>query len=176
WIRWNQIPRLSPPSMWAAVTQRPLVIFVCNPNNPTSTTLARRDLEEFVEAVPRNILVVIDEAYVHFDTSDAAGAGLDLFRSYPHVSTLRTFSQAYGLAGLRVGFAIAPAEVATNLRKVAIPFGVTNLAQTAAQASLDAEDQLRVRIEDTLDERRRLFTVLQEAGWQPVPSEANFIW
>lgn len=172
----NHDARLNLHAMLAAITDRTRVIFVCNPNNPTGTTLARRDLEEFVEAVPRNVLVVIDEAYVHFDTSDAAGAGLDLFGSYPHVATLRTFSKAYGLAGLRVGYAIAPAEVVTNLRKVAIPFGVTNLAQTAAQASLDAEDQLQVRIAETVVERRRLFTALHEAGWQPVPSEANFIW
>src|SRR5699024_10113046 len=118
--------RMDLPAMLAAVTDRTRVIFVCNPNNPTGTTVGRCELEGFVDAVPRNVLVVIDEAYVHFDTSEAAGAGLDLLRRYPHVATLRTFSKAYGLAGLRVGYAIAPNAVATRLRKVAIPFGVTD--------------------------------------------------
>lgn len=163
-------------AMRAATTDRTRVIFVCNPNNPTGTTVGRDELERFVDAVPRNILVVIDEAYVHFDTSDAAGAGLDLLRSYPHVATLRTFSKAYGLAGLRIGFAIGPAEMVTNLRKVAIPFGVTNLAQVAARASLDAEEQLLLRIAETVHQRDRLLAVLDDAGWQPVASEANFIW
>ncbi|MDQ4213902.1 histidinol-phosphate transaminase [Microbacterium capsulatum] len=174
-------------AMLAAITPRTRLIFVCNPNNPTGTVVGPEELERFVAAVPRDVLVVIDEAYVHFDQSDyfdAAssqqqgdrGAGLELFRRYPHVAVLHTFSKAYGLAGLRIGYAIAPAEVAANQRKVAVPFGVTDLAQAAAVASLDAEDELAVRIAEVVAQREHLIAVLHVAGWPAVPSEANFVW
>ncbi|MDR6868024.1 histidinol-phosphate aminotransferase [Microbacterium resistens] len=168
-------------AMRAAITPRTRLIFVCNPNNPTGTVVGAEELERFVDAVPRDVLVVIDEAYVHFDRSEYAdgstrGAGIGLFRRYPHVAVLHTFSKAYGLAGLRIGYAIAPVEVAENQRKTAIPFGVTDLAQAAALASLDAEDELAVRIAEVVAERDRMLGVLREAGWPAVASEANFVW
>ncbi|WP_353114576.1 histidinol-phosphate transaminase [Microbacterium sp.] len=168
-------------AMLAAITPRTRLIFVCNPNNPTGTVVGPEELERFVDAVPRDVLVVIDEAYVHFDGSEYfddpdRGAGLELFRRYPHVAVLHTFSKAYGLAGLRIGYAIAPAEIADNQRKVAVPFGVTDLAQAAAVASLDAEDELAARIAEVAAERDRLHEVLVAAGWPAVASEANFVW
>ncbi|MDF2508420.1 MAG: aminotransferase, partial [Microbacterium sp.] len=155
---------------------RTRLIFVCNPNNPTGTVVGADELERFVAAVPHDVLVVIDEAYVHFDTTDSRGAGIELFRRHPHVAVLHTFSKAYGLAGLRIGYAIAPAAVAENQRKVAVPFGVTDLAQTAAIASLDAEDELATRIGEVIEQRDRLHDVLTAAGWPAVPSQANFVW
>lgn len=168
-------------AMLAAITPQTRLIFVCNPNNPTGTVVGPAELEAFVAAVPRDILVVIDEAYVHFDRSEYfddahAGAGIHLLHRYPHVAVLHTFSKAYGLAGLRIGYAIAPREIADRQRKVAIPFGVTDLAQTAAVASLDAEDELRERIAEVVTQRERLVSVLQDAGWPAVASEANFVW
>lgn len=163
-------------AMLAAITPRTRAIFVCNPNNPTGTVVSAAELERFVAAVPHDILVVIDEAYVHFDRTDSYGAGIELFRRHPHVAVLHTFSKAYGLAGLRVGYAIAPREVADNQRKVAVPFGVTDLAQTAARASLDAEDELAVRIEEVVVQRDRLQALLVDAGWPAVASQANFVW
>lgn len=163
-------------AMLAAITPRTRAIFVCNPNNPTGTVVSAAELERFVAAVPHDILVVIDEAYVHFDRTDSYGAGIELFRRHPHVAVLHTFSKAYGLAGLRVGYAIAPREVADNQRKVAVPFGVTDLAQTAARASLDAEDELAVRIEEVVAQRDRLQALLVDAGWPAVASQANFVW
>lgn len=168
-------------AMLAAITPRTRLIFVCNPNNPTGTVVGPAELERFVAAVPRDVLVVIDEAYVHFDRSEYfadpdRGAGLELFRRYPHVAVLHTFSKAYGLAGLRIGYAIAPAEIAARQRKAAVPFGVTDLAQAAAVASLDAEDELAVRIAEVVAERERLQHVLTAAGWPAVASEANFVW
>lgn len=169
-------------AMLAAITSRTRLIFVCNPNNPTGTVLGADELERFVAAVPRDILVVIDEAYVHFDRSayfDASGgqgAGVQLFRRHPHVAVLHTFSKAYGLAGLRIGYAIAPTVIAENQRKTAIPFGVTDLAQTAAIASLDAEHELAARIDDVVVQRARLSALLEAAGWSPSPSQANFVW
>ncbi|WP_404285332.1 histidinol-phosphate transaminase [Glutamicibacter arilaitensis] len=164
------------PAMLDAITERTRLIFICNPNNPTGTVVAADALEEFVAAVPRNILVVIDEAYVHFDRSDIRADGLSLFRQYPHVAVLHTFSKAYGLAGLRIGYAISPKPVAQNLRKVAVPFGVTDLAQRAAVASLQAADELAVRIDEVVEQRERMLEGLLAAGYPAVPSEANFVW
>ncbi|WP_416447355.1 aminotransferase class I/II-fold pyridoxal phosphate-dependent enzyme [Leucobacter sp. HNU] len=131
--------------------------------------------------MPRDVLVVIDEAYVHFDRSayfagPGRGAGIELHRRYPHVAVLHTFSKAYGLAGLRIGYAIAPAEIADAQRKVAVPFGVTELAQAAAVASLDAEAELAERIAEVVAERDRMREALVAAGWPAVASEANFVW
>ncbi|MGP9781095.1 histidinol-phosphate transaminase [Arthrobacter sp. MYb211] len=164
------------PAMLDAITERTRLIFICNPNNPTGTVVAADALEEFVAAVPRNILVVIDEAYVHFDRSDIRADGLKLFRKYPHVAVLHTFSKAYGLAGLRIGYAVSPKPVAQNLRKVAVPFGVTDLAQRAAVASLEAAGELGVRINEVVEQRERMLEGLLAAGYPAVPSEANFVW
>lgn len=168
-------------AMLAAITPRTRLIFVCNPNNPTGTVVGAAELERFVDAVPRDVLVVIDEAYVHFDRTDyftgaGRGAGIELMRRFPHVAVLHTFSKAYGLAGLRIGYAIAPLPVAENQRKVAVPFAVTDLAQAAAVASLDAEDELAARIDEVVAQRERLLAVLRDTGWPAVPSEANFVW
>lgn len=163
-------------AMLAAITSRTRLVFVCNPNNPTGTVVDADALEAFVAAVPHDVLVVIDEAYVHFDRTESRGAGIELFRRHPHVAVLHTFSKAYGLAGLRIGYAIAPAEIAENQRKVAIPFGVTDLAQTAARASLDAEEELAGRIDEVVVQRDRMQALLAAAGWPAVPSQANFVW
>jgi histidinol-phosphate aminotransferase len=163
-------------AMLAAITPYTRLIFVCNPNNPTGTVVSADALEAFVASVPHDVLVVIDEAYVHFDRTDSFGAGVELFRRHPHVAVLHTFSKAYGLAGLRIGYAIAPAEIAASQRKVAVPFGVTDLAQVAARASLDAEDELAIRIDEVVAQRDRLLALLQGADWPAVASQANFVW
>ena len=164
------------PAMLQALTERTKLIFICNPNNPTGTVVGARELDEFVNAVPRDVLVVIDEAYVHFDRSEARADGLELFAKYPHVAVLHTFSKAYGLAGLRIGYAIAPEAVAENLRKVSVPFGVTDLAQAAALASLEAEAELAARINEVAAQRDRLYRGLRDAGYPAVASQANFVW
>ena len=163
------------PAMLAAITEKTRLIFICNPNNPTGTVVQAEALDEFINAVPRNVLVVVDEAYVHFDRSERAD-GVALFRKYPHVAVLHTFSKAYGLAGLRVGYAISPLEVAANLRKVAVPFGVSDLAQRAAVASLAAIEELSVRIEEVVTQRERMYEALAAAGYPVVKSQANFVW
>lgn len=164
------------PAMAAAVTERTGIVFVCNPNNPTGTVVSRAELEAFLAAVPERVLVVIDEAYVHFDRDPESPSGIEFFRRYPNVAVLHTFSKAYGLAGLRIGYAIARPEVAEALRKVALPFGVSRLAQEAAVLSLAAEPELDERIDDLVRERGRLFEGLRAAGLEPVPSQANFVW
>ncbi|WP_336652383.1 MULTISPECIES: histidinol-phosphate transaminase [unclassified Leucobacter] len=164
------------PAMAAAITDRTRLIFVCNPNNPTGTVVSADELDAFLEAVPEDVLVVIDEAYVHFDVAPDSPNGVEVFRRRPNVAVLHTFSKAYGLAGLRVGYAIAPTEVAEALRKVAIPFAVTRLAQEAAVCSLRAEAQLQERIDVMIAERARLAAGLVAAGHAVTPSQANFVW
>lgn len=163
-------------AMAAAVSERTRLIFVCTPNNPTGAAVRRAELERFLAVIPDEVLVVIDEAYVHFDTAADSVDGLDFFRRHENVAVLRTFSKAYGLAGLRVGYAIAAERVATNLRRVAVPFGVSDIAQTAAIASLDAEAELSARVDLIVAERERLLAELRRAGWTVGDSLGNFIW
>lgn len=163
-------------AMAAAITDRTRIIFLCNPNNPTGATMTRDEVEAFMQKVPKDILVVIDEAYEHFNRDPETAIGADFFGRYANVAVLHTFSKAYGLAGLRIGYAIAPLEVADNLRKVAVPFAVTALAQTAALASLDAEDELDERVEKLVAERGRVIEAVRGQGWKVVDSQANFLW
>ena len=163
-------------AMAAAVTPKTRVVFVCNPNNPTGNVLSAGAVESFIQAVPSSTLVVLDEAYLHFNRAEDTAVGIDLFRKYPNVAVLHTFSKAYGLAGLRLGYAVAAPGLVTALRKVAVPFGVTALAQEAGLASLRAEDELQERIDTLVSERGRVYGALLEAGLPVLPSEANFLW
>ena len=163
-------------AMLAAVTDRTRLVFVCNPNNPTGTAVRRDGLEEFLAAVPGDVLVVLDEAYREFVRDPQVPDGIELYRDRRNVCVLRTFSKAYGLAALRVGFVVAHPDVAAAARKTAVPFGVSTLAQEAAIASLAAEGELLERVESLVAERERLSAALADQGW-PVPrSEANFVW
>lgn len=163
-------------AMAAAITERTRLIFICTPNNPTGTIVTRDEIERFMQAVPSNVLVVIDEAYVHFDTNSDSVDGLELRQRYSNVAVLHTFSKAYGLAGLRIGYAVAPERVAKNLRSVSLPFGVTSLAQTAAIASLDAESELQARVDRIVAERERVIDALRKLGWRTPESLGNFAW
>lgn len=163
-------------AMAAAVTERTRAVFVCTPNNPTGTVIGTDELERFMQAVPSDVLVIIDEAYVHFDDDQGSADGLDFFRRYDNVAVLHTFSKAYGLAGLRIGYAVAPARIAANLRSVAVPFGVTALAQVAAMASLDAEAELQQRVDLIVSERARMLDALRASGWNALDSLGNFVW
>ena len=136
------------PAMSAAVTERTRLVFVCTPNNPTGTVARRDELERFLDEVPSHVVVVLDEAYREFVRDPLAADGLDLYRERLNVVVLRTFSKAYGLAGARVGLGIAHRPVADALRKCQVLFGVSSLAQAAAIASLQAEDELLGRVEE----------------------------
>lgn len=163
-------------AMADAVTDRTRLIFVCNPNNPTGTVVRRAELERFLDRVPGDVLVVLDEAYREFIRDAEVPDGVDLYRERPNVAVLRTFSKAYGLAGLRVGFAIAHEPVAAALRKTAVPFGVSQIAQDAAVASLRAETQLLERVEALVTERTRVAGRLAGQGWTVPETQANFVW
>jgi histidinol-phosphate aminotransferase len=137
----------------------------------------RDELARFLDRVPSDVLVVIDEAYREFVRDPDVPDAIEVYRDRPNVAVLRTFSKAYGLAGLRVGFAIAHDPVAEALRKTAVPFGVSGLAQAAATASLQAEDELLERVEGLVKERSRVHDALRDQGWSQLPpSEANFVW
>ncbi|TVL92340.1 histidinol-phosphate transaminase [Streptomyces sp. SAJ15] len=163
-------------AMAAAITDRTRLIFVCNPNNPTGTVLHREELERFLDRVPSDILVVLDEAYLEFIRDPQVPNGVDLYRDRPNVCVLRTFSKAYGLAGLRIGFAIAHEPVAAALRKTAVPFGVSHIAQEAAIASLRSEEALWERVEALVAERARVYEALVGQGWTVPESQANFVF
>ncbi len=163
--------------MLAAVTPLTRLVLVCSPNNPTGTAVRRAELEAFLDAVPGDVLVVIDEAYREFVRDAGVPDALDMYRGRANVAVLRTFSKAYGLAGLRVGYAVAHERVADALRKTAVPFGVNGLAQVAATASLSAEAELLERVDALVVERSRVLAALRESGWSSVPdSQANFVW
>ena len=163
-------------AMLAAVTDRTRLIFVCNPNNPTSTVVAPDALARFVEAVPPHILIAIDEAYVEYIRDGMLPDSLELVRARSNVVVLRTFSKAYGLAGLRVGYAIGQPDVITALDQVYVPFTVSSVAQAAAIASLDAADELLARTDALVAERARVSAGLRDAGFALPPTQANFVW
>lgn len=163
-------------AMAAAVTDRTRLILVCTPNNPTGPVVHADELERFLAAVPSDVVVVIDEAYLEFVTDPEAPQAIDVWRRHPNVALLRTFSKAYGLAGLRVGYAVAHEPVATALRKAAVPFGVSQLAQDAAIASLDAFGELQQRVDALVGERTRVFDALRAQGWDVPETHANFVW
>lgn len=163
-------------AMLAAVTDRTRLIFVCNPNNPTSTVVDPDALARFVEAVPPHILIAIDEAYVEYIRDGMAPNSLELALARGNVVVLRTFSKAYGLAGLRVGYAVGHPDVVTALDQVYVPFAVTSISQAAALASLDAADELLSRTDAVVAERSRVTAGLREAGYTVAPSQANFVW
>ena len=163
-------------AMLAAVTDRTRLIFVSNPNNPTSTVVDPDTLTRFVEAVPPHILIAIDEAYIEYIRDGMAPDSLELVRSHSNVVVLRTFSKAYGLAGLRVGYAVAHPDVIVALDQVYVPFTVSSIAQAAAIASLEAADELSARTDAVVAERARVSAGLHAAGFTLPASQANFVW
>lgn len=163
-------------AMLAAVTDNTRLIFVCNPNNPTSTVVDPEALTRFVDAVPPDILVVIDEAYVEYVRDGMRPDSLGLVRAHDNVVVLRTFSKAYGLAGLRIGYAVGHPDVITALDQVYVPFTATSVSQAAAIASLQAADELLERTDAVVAERERVSAALREAGFTLPPAQANFVW
>ncbi|WP_407727341.1 histidinol-phosphate transaminase [Rhodococcoides fascians] len=166
-------------AMLDAITERTRLIFVCNPNNPSGTVVQRDKLVAFLDAVPPNVLVVLDEAYFEYTRPDAAGNhtdGVEIARGRRNVIVLRTFSKAYGLAGLRVGYAVADPEVITALSKVRIAFAVSTIAQQAALASLEASAELLARTDALIAERDRVRDALVSGGYDVGVSQSNFIW
>ncbi len=164
-------------AMARAVTDRTRVVIVCSPNNPTGPVVTQAEFDRFVEAVPRDLLVILDEAYAEFVTDpDAVDGRRVLASGRENVVVLRTFSKAYGLAGLRIGYAVGHSRILDAARSTGIPLSVTAAAEEAALASLDAEEELRERVRIIADRRDRLVARLRETGWQVPQAQGNFVW
>jgi histidinol-phosphate aminotransferase len=163
-------------AMTEAVTDRTRVVLLCTPNNPTGPALTHAEVTEFLESVPSHVVVVIDEAYLEFVRSADPVDALALYREHPNVVVLRTFSKAHGLAGLRVGYAIGQPTVTEHLRKVAVPFAVSAVAEAAAIASLHHIDEVHQRVQTIVQERERVVAALSRAGWTIPETQANFVW
>lgn len=163
-------------AMAAAITEKTRVVIVCSPNNPTSTVVTRDEFERFMAQVPESVLVVLDEAYIEFVTDPSAVRGIPLLGKYPNLVVLRTFSKAYGLAGLRIGYAVGPEYVMDAARSAAIPLSVIEFAQVAAIASLDNEDQLLERVNRIAILRDQVWQSLIDQGWDVPRPHGNFVW
>ena len=163
-------------AMLAEITAATQLLLICNPNNPTATHVPAARIAAFCERVPPHVTVILDEAYVEFQTDDDPDATLDLLDEFPNLVVLRTFSKCYGLAGLRVGYAIGPATFRAAVDAVRQPFSVNALAQAAgAEAVLHQDDVLR-RVESTIAERLRVEEALGELGLATSETQANFSW
>ncbi|WP_396657709.1 histidinol-phosphate transaminase [Microbacterium sp.] len=166
------------PAMATAVTDRTRAVIVCSPNNPTGPIVTQREFEEFIATVPRDVLVILDEAYAEFVTDPHAVDGMRVLGTAGHdnVVALRTFSKAFGLAGLRVGYAIGHPRVLDAARTTAIPLSVTAQSEEAALASLEVEAELLERVRTIGERRDRLAAALREAGWDVPDAQGNFVW
>jgi histidinol-phosphate aminotransferase len=164
------------PEMAAMITPRTRMVIVCSPNNPTGNIVTADEFHAFMAVVPADLLVVLDEAYIEFVTDPHAVRGPGLLGRYRNLVVLRTFSKAYGLAGLRVGYALGPVAILNAARSTAIPLSVTAQAGAAAIASLDAETELLARVGVLAERRDALWQALTDQGWSIPAPEGNFIW
>jgi histidinol-phosphate aminotransferase len=163
-------------AMSRAVTDRTKVLIVCSPNNPTGPAVRADEFEALMADVPPHVLVVLDEAYLEFVTDPDAVRGADVLGRWPNLVVVRTFSKAYGLAGLRVGYAIGEEDLIGAVRACVTPFSVSGLAQAAALASLDAEAELLRRVQDIVAERERVIDALSASSWDLPRAQGNFFW
>jgi len=176
-----QIPLLTDGShdleaMATAVTADTKLIFLCTPNNPTGNVISQKQFDTFIAKIPSDVLVVIDEAYLEFNRDEDAVDGLASMLTHPNVGILRTFSKAYGLAALRVGYFVGPPHIAQAVMKTAVPFGVSSLAQAAAVESLRREEELLARVQEVTQQRTHCEAELRALGVELHASQANFIW
>jgi histidinol-phosphate aminotransferase len=160
-----------------AITPHTKLVYICQPNNPTGTASTTDELDAYFEAVPDHVLTVVDQAYFEYIDSDDYPDAVDRYlKQGRRVAVLRTFSKIYGLAGLRIGYAVAPAEVCAALAKVRRPFDLTTPAQAAALASIDDAAEIERRRELNKEGLALLAEAARTHGLQPVPSVGNFIF
>ena len=164
------------PEMAAAIGDNTRVVIVCSPNNPTGTIVTKDEFEAFMAVVPTDLLVILDEAYIEFVTEADAVNGPPLLARYPNLVVLRTFSKAYGLAGLRVGYALGAVDILNAARSTAIPLSVTGQAAAAAIASLKAERELLDRVRLIASRRDAAWQVMTSQGWNIPAPHGNFLW
>src|SRR5216683_5268299 len=163
-------------AMAKAITPKTGVIYLANPNNPTGSAFGREEFGEFLAAVPDGVLIVLDEAYIHYAVSMGLQDSVEAYRKRKNLLILRTFSKVYGLAGLRIGYAIGRPELLSAMNKLKTPFNTSGVAQAAALAALADNEHVARCIETNGAERRRLSEGLTKLGLRPVPSETNFVF
>jgi histidinol-phosphate aminotransferase len=159
-----------------AITPATQLVFIANPNNPTGTYVTRAELQSFLREVPKHVIVALDEAYFEYATAPDYPDGLTLRDSHERLVVLRTFSKAYGLAGLRLGYAVTTPELADYLNRVRAPFNADSVAQAAALAALDDPEHLRRVVALNTEQRARVTAGLELLGARVVPSQANFVY
>jgi histidinol-phosphate aminotransferase len=160
----------------SAVGSHTKIVYVCSPNNPSGGIVRQRQFTRFIHALPRSVLVVVDMAYADFVQDPDHADPLALFDGNRPLVILRSFSKIYGLAGLRIGFGIAPEPVVQAVDKLREPFNVNTVAQVAALASLHDDSELARRRETNAGQRARLYKILDRVGLTYFHSEANFVW
>lgn len=163
-------------AMLAAVDADTAAVILCSPNNPTGPSLSALQVREFLRALPKEVLAVLDEAYFEFDTSSGHVDGAALLADFPNLLVLRTFSKAYGLAGLRCGYGLTSPQVAAAIRKVATPFGLSGVAEACGLAALADDAQMRRQVSEICQERARVLEKLRNLGWTIPQAGGNFIW
>lgn len=163
-------------AMAAAVTPATKVILLCSPNNPTGPGIRVDEFQAFMARVPEHVLVVLDEAYIEFATDPAVVDGRKMLDVHRNLLIARTFSKAYGLAGLRVGYVAGTPELIAPVSACVTPFSVSAPAQAAAIASLDARDELLERVTQVVEDRALLIAGLEELGWHVPQAQGNFVW
>jgi len=163
-------------AMAESITPKTGLIYLANPNNPTGSAFTAREFGDFLEKVPDGVLVVLDEAYIHYAVSVGLRDSVEAYRKRKNLLILRTFSKVYGLAGLRIGYAIGTAELLTAMNKLRTPFNTSGVAQAAALAALDDKEHVARCIAANAAERKRLSEGLTKLGLRPAVSEANFVF
>lgn len=160
----------------SAVDENTAAVILCSPNNPTGTSLTGTQVREFLAALPTQVLAVLDEAYFEFDTSLGHVDGATLLADFPNLLVLRTFSKAYGLAGLRCGYGLTSPYLAEAIRKVATPFGLSAVAEACALAALADNAAMLSQVSQICKERERVLSELRNLGWTIPQAGGNFIW
>ncbi len=163
-------------AMADAINERTRLLVVCNPNNPTGTYIRSDEISKLVEKVPDNVCIILDEAYIDFQTVEDPDTSLDLLKRHPNLVLLRTFSKIHGLAGLRSGYALCSAEFRDAVDAVRQPFSVNRLSQAAAVEALKHQDDVTRRVEQNATERLWMEEELQKLELESPPSQANFSW
>ena len=163
-------------AMKAAVDGATAAVILCSPNNPTGTSLTEKEVRDFLAEIPPSVLVVLDEAYFEFDALKGHVDGATLLAEFSNLLVLRTFSKAYGLAGLRCGYGLASQEIAEAILKVSTPFALSAVAEGCAVAALADEQKMRSQVQEIIQERERVVSRLRETGWNIQDSGGNFIW
>jgi histidinol-phosphate aminotransferase len=160
--------------MAEAITPETKIVFICNPNNPTGSVLKMDEMRDFLDRIPKDIIVALDEAYIEFASDEKAVNGLDLLTDYPLLCVLRTFSKLYGLAGLRIGYGFASAKLVDYINRVRQPFNAGTLAQAAATAALADVEFVSRTLKLVREGLRYLYNELDDMGLEYIPTQTNF--